>query len=154
MKQTRIALILATLCASALAGEPKKSITTQLHDTVNEVTFRVESITSDPPLMHIIRQYVVLHSVTDGARGLGYRITSLGHPSRIEAYQFDTKTGKRLPAEDSVNHVLTNVYDLLLSNKTLAVGNEYIFSFQQYDGYLYLVDVRKKEPPTTPRTVQ
>ena len=150
MKHSRIVAVLAVLCISAVAGEPKKSITIPLHETVSETVFRVVSITADPPRMHIIRQYTVLHSVADGSKGLGFRITSLGHPSRIEAYEFDTKTGKRIPTEENVNYILTDIHDLLLSDKSLSPGNEYVFSFQHYDGYHYLVDVKKREPPTKP----
>jgi len=147
MKPILVMVLLIALCGSTSAGEPKKSITIPLHETVSKTVFRVESITADPPRMHIIRQYTVLRSVTDGTKGLGFRITSLGHPSRIEAYQFDRKTGKRIPLEKSVNYVLTNIYDLLLSDKSLSPGDEYVFSFQHYDGYHYLVDVKRRKPP-------
>ena|GEM_PF-6630052 len=153
MKSTLVIVFLIALCGSTLADEPKKNITIPLHETVSKTVFRVESITADPPRRHIIRQYTVLHSVTDGTKGLGFRITSHGHPSRIEAYQFDRKTGKRIPSEKNVNYVLTNIHDLLLSDKSLSSGDEYVLSFQHYDGYHYLVDAKKKEPPTKKSTL-
>lgn len=146
MKQILGAWIMISFCNLPVAGEPKSSITTPVHGAVTEVTFRVESMTSGDPRSQVVRQYVVLHSVTDGDKGLAYRITLCGHPTRIEAYQFDRKTGARLPSYPGVEFILTNLHELLLSRTTLADGEEYIFSFQHYDGYYFLVDVRRKDP--------
>ena len=156
MKRVLMGISFVLLFGSAFAAEPKSEVTIRfpLYDSVRQLVFRVGSDTWDPPEMHVVWRYTVLHSVTGYRRGLGFRISSEGRPLRIEAYEFDMKTGKRISSVKSVNHILTNLYPLLFADRTLASGDLYVFSFRYCDGYYYLVDVKKKETgsPTKPST--